>query len=63
MELNSATWLAYGLWANSLANTGQISKALQIVDQGLAVTPDNLALQTMQARFRMHPPRRRRRRL
>ena len=51
----SATWLAYGLWANSLANTGQISEALQIVDQGLAVTPDNLALQTMQARFQDAP--------
>ncbi len=55
IELDSANWLAYGLWANSLANTGQISEALQIVDQGLVVTPDNLALQTMQARFQDTP--------
>ncbi|MEZ4771389.1 MAG: tetratricopeptide repeat protein [Caldilineales bacterium] len=55
VELDPTTWLAYGLWANSLANTGQITEALQIVDQGLAATPDNLALQTMQARFRDGP--------
>ncbi|MCB0039001.1 MAG: glycosyltransferase family 39 protein [Caldilinea sp.] len=51
IDLDPAAWLAYGLWANSLANTGQITAALQMVDQGLVITPDNLALQTMQARF------------
>ena len=46
-----AAWLAYGLWANSLGNTGQITQALEIVNQGLAALPDNLALQTMQTRW------------
>ena len=51
IDLDPTAWLAYGLWANSLGNSGQISQALQIVDQGLAAAPDNLALGAMQARL------------
>jgi len=51
IELDSTAWLAYGLWANSLGSSAQITQALQIIDQGLAAAPDSLALQTMQARW------------
>jgi len=51
IDLDPSLWLAYGLWANSLGNSGQISQALQIIDQGLAAAPDNLALPAMQARL------------
>ncbi len=52
IDLDPTAWLAYGLWANSLGNTTQITQALQIIDQGLAAAPDSLALQTLQARWR-----------
>ncbi|HSN75889.1 MAG TPA: tetratricopeptide repeat protein [Anaerolineae bacterium] len=51
IDLDPSAWLAYGLWANSLGSTAQITQALQIIDQGLAAVPDSLALQTMQARW------------
>jgi len=51
IDLDPAAWLAYGLWANSLGSSAQITLALQIIDQGLAATPDSPALQAMQARW------------
>ncbi len=51
IDLDPAAWLAYGLWANSLGSSAQITQALQIIDQGLAAAPDSLALQAMQARW------------
>jgi|GEM_PF-2656071 len=51
IELDPSAWLAYALWANSLGNSGQISPALQIVEQGLAATPDTPALAALQARL------------
>jgi tetratricopeptide (TPR) repeat protein/4-amino-4-deoxy-L-arabinose transferase-like glycosyltransferase len=51
IELDPAAWLAYGLWANSLGSSAQITQALQIIDHGLAAAPDSLALQAMQARW------------
>ncbi len=51
IDLDPTVWLAYGLWANSLGNSGQITQSLQIVNQGLVAIPDNPALQAMQARL------------
>lgn len=51
IDLDAEAWLAYGLWANSLASSGQITQAVQLLDQGLQALPGNLALQTMQTRW------------
>jgi tetratricopeptide (TPR) repeat protein len=51
IDLDPTVWLAYGLWANSLGASGQITQSLQIVNQGLVAIPDNPALQAMQARL------------
>ncbi|MBE2235195.1 MAG: glycosyltransferase family 39 protein [Anaerolinea sp.] len=55
LALDPTAWLAYGLWANSLGSTGQVTQALQIVDRGLQALPDNLGLQAMQARWQGTP--------
>ena len=51
IDLDPETWLAYGLWANSLSNTGQITQAVQLVGQGLEVMPDSVPLTALQARL------------
>ena len=55
IELDPEAWLAYGLWANSLGSSGQITQALQVLDQGVQALPDSLALQTLQARWQDGP--------
>lgn len=55
VELDPAAWLAYALWADSLGSTGQITQALQVLDQGLAALPDNPALHAQQARWQSAP--------
>jgi tetratricopeptide (TPR) repeat protein len=58
IDLDPTTWLAYGLWADSLSSNGQITQSLQLVDQGLAAMPDNPALAALGARLRAegNPP-------
>ena len=51
IDLDPTTWLAYGLWADSLSHSGQISQSLQLVEQGLQAMPDNPALAALQARL------------
>jgi tetratricopeptide (TPR) repeat protein len=51
IDLDPTAWLTYGLWANSLGNSGQISQALQIIGQGLAAAPESPGLPAMQARL------------
>ena len=58
IDLDPTTWLAYGLWADSLSSSGQITQSLQLVEQGLAAMPDNPALAALGARLRAegNPP-------
>ena len=51
IDLDPETWLAYGLWADGLSNTGQITQAVQLVEQGLVVMPDSPPLTAQQARL------------
>jgi tetratricopeptide (TPR) repeat protein len=55
IDLDPTAGLAYGLWAASLGNTGQITQALQIVSQGLQALPDDPGLLAMQARWQGAP--------
>lgn len=55
IELDPSATLAYALWADGLGSSGQITQALQVLDQGLAAAPGNLALQAQQARWQGGP--------
>ncbi len=55
IDLDPTAGLAYGLWATSLGNTGQITQALQIVSQGLQALPGDPGLLAMQARWQGAP--------
>ncbi len=55
VELDPTAWLAYALWADSLGSTGQITQALQVLDDGLAALPGDPALESVQARWRDAP--------
>lgn len=52
IELEPQNWLPYALWAESLSNTGQITQALQTLQQGLEAVPDSPALTALQSRLR-----------
>lgn len=52
IDLDPTTWLAYVLWAQSLASAGDIDAALTLLEQGQDAVPDGLALQAMTARLR-----------
>lgn len=55
LDLDPTVGLAYGLWAASLGNTGQITPALQIVSQGLQALPGDRSLLAMQAHWQDPP--------
>ncbi len=56
VELDSTAWLAYALWADGLGSSGQITQALQVLDQGLAALPDSVPLQAARARWQAPTP-------
>jgi tetratricopeptide (TPR) repeat protein/4-amino-4-deoxy-L-arabinose transferase-like glycosyltransferase len=55
VEMDPAAALAYALWADGLGSTGQITQALQVLDQGLAALPGDPALESARARWQAAP--------
>lgn len=51
VALDPTATLAYVLWAESLGSTGQITQALQILEEGLVALPASAALQAAQTRW------------